>query len=104
MLEKVFHLRKDIDTLYKAGFKDIVQEVEKSLKKSEMSPKLTSILAKLMSDIKRQGYSVIATSFSHELQTKDALKAHETHPVKISLEVGNRSNAYIPAKHEIPHG
>ncbi len=100
-MEKVFHLRKDIDTLYKAGFKDIVDAVDESLKQGYMSDKLMRIMRKLNADIERRGYAVVATFFSDELQTKDAIKAHETHPVKITLEIGDFGNAYNPVKHEI---
>ncbi len=100
-MEKVFRLRKDIDTLYNAGFKDFVKAVDESLKREYMSDSLKRIMKKLTPDINKHGYAVIATFFSHELQTKDALKAHETHPVKITLELGYRVPAYVPAKHEI---
>lgn len=101
MMEKVFNLRKDIDMLYRIGFKHVVKAVDDSLKRGAKTDSLKRILQKANPDMNTKGYHILANYFSYDLQTKEATEAAEIKPIKISLELGNRGNLYRATRREI---
>lgn len=97
MLEKVFHLRKDIDNLYNKAFKAIVDEVEEALKTGESPP----YDGKLMG-LKRDGKGgILLDTDSSTFVSPDAKKAHKIRPIRIILAIGDEGNYYKPSTETI---
>lgn len=98
-MEKVFHLRKDIDNIYKKSFKPLVDDIEKALKTGK--PPTNKLVLKHAQRFNNEKTMLLVID-SSELVSPDAKKAHKLKPIKIHMEIGtNRGNVYNPGDGEV---